>query len=320
MPASPPEGRRASPPDGWRASRLLVLESDAYDNRANIPPAWFQRMEALPRAESRRFLRCCHDDFEGRVFTAFAPERVIPSFRIPASWPFVRAFDPGVVGCGWVWLAVAAQVNRLRQQGWQLPEPVREGCVIAFDQYSPEAVPIEAQVREVLRRDGGAIHKAGTRRPLVPIFTAIDPGDARQQTGQGIMNTADLIKRTLYGLRGQALGPSEALYDYARGDRLPDFGPLRKAPNDEVAFILKAQQGLAAGVYLFTGNCQGLIRQLREEAYDETVQGERRRKYAKRFHLLAAWKYGIMLEPELLNWQPPRVAQPLHPTRSRTGY
>ena len=310
MPASPPHGRRAS--------RLLVLESDAYDNRANIPPAWFQRMEALPKAESRRFLRCSHDDFEGRVFTAFAPERVVPVFTIPRVWPFVRAFDPGVVGCGWVWLTVAVDVNRFRQDGWEVPEQVRDGCVIAFDEYAPEAVPIEAQVREVLRRDGAAIRKGGERKPLVPIFTAIDPGDARQQTGQGIMNTADLIKRTLYGLRGQALGLSGTFYDYARGEVLPDFGPLRKAPNDETAFILKAQQGLAAGMYLFTGNCQGLIRQVREEAYDETAQGERRRKYAKRFHLLAAWKYGIMMEPELLNYEPLVRAQGY--TSSRTGY
>jgi hypothetical protein len=286
------------------ANRLLVLESDAYDNRANIPPAWFQRMEALPKAESRRFLRCCHDDFEGRVFTAFAPERVIPPFVIPRVWPFVRAFDPGVVGCGWVWLTLAVDADRFRRDGWEISEQVRDGCVIAFDEYAPEAVPIEAQVREVLRRERAAISRGDRRKPLLPLFTAIDPSDARQQTGRGIMNTADLIKRTLYGLRGQALALSGICYDYARGEVLPDFGPLRKAPNDETAFILKAQQGLAAGMYLFTGNCQHLIRQVREEAYEETAQGERRRKYAKRFHLLAAWKYGIMLEPELLDEGP----------------
>ena len=290
-------------------SRLLVLESDAYDNRENIPPVWFQRMEALPEAESRRFLYCCHDDFEGRVFTAFAPERVIPFFGIPGTWPFVRAFDPGVVGCGWVWLTVAVHVNRLRREGWGFPEPVRDGCVIAFDEYSPASVPVEEQVREVLRRDGAAINRGRDRKPLVPIFTAIDPGDARQQTGQGIRNTADLVKRTVYGLRGQALHPRDALYDYGRGEALPDFGPLRKAPNDETAFILRAQQGLATGMYLFTANCQGLVRQVREEAYDESASGERRRKYAKRFHLLAAWKYGIMLEPELLTYEPPRRYQ-----------
>ena len=291
-------------------SRLLVLESDAYDNRANVPPAWFERMEALPKAESRRFLRCCHDDFEGRVFTAFSPERVIRAFSIPRSWPLVRAFDPGVVGCGWVWLAVAVHVNRLRQQGWEFPEQVRDGCVIAFDEYAPRGVPIEAQVRHVLEVD--------QRTKVEVMYTAIDPTDARQQTGQGIMNTADLIKRTLYGLRGNDLGSLDPHYDYARAERLPEFGPLRKAPNDETAFILKAQQGLENGMYLFTGNCKGLILQLREEAYEESAQGERRRKYAKRFHLLAAWKYGIMMEPERLNWERPKVRRGY--TSSRSGY
>jgi hypothetical protein len=299
--------------------RLLVLESDAYDNRQNIPPAWFERMESLPQAESRRFLRCCHDDYEGRVFTAFAPERVTRPFPIPGSWPFVRAFDPGVVGCGWVWLTVAVNVNRLRQRGLAIPAPVRDGCVIAFDEYAPESVPIEDQLKEVLRRDGAAISKGGRRLPLVPIFTAIDPSDARQQTGQGIMNAADLIKRILYRLRGSALGSLQAGYDYAGREQLPAFGPLRKAPNDETAFILKAQQGLASGRYLFVDSCRHLIRQVREEVYDQTPQGERRRRYAKRFHLLAAWKYGIMLEPEVLTAEPPRIA-PRHPSRSLTGY
>jgi hypothetical protein len=294
------------------ASRTLVLESDAYDNQQNIPPAWFQRMEALPKAESRRFLHCCHDDFEGRVFTAFAPERVIPLFPVPSSWPMVRGFDPGVVGCGWVWLAVAEQVERYRRKGASLPEPVREGCVIAFDEYSPQAAPIEEQVKHVLEVD---------RRTNVEVFyTAIDPSDARQQTGQGIMNTADLIKRTLYRLRGRTLDSFDAPYDYAEREELPEFGPLRKAPNDETAFILKAQQGLAEGRYLFTDNCPKLIRQLREESYEENAQGERRRRYAKRFHLLAAWKYGIMLEPELLTSEPPQRERPRYPTSSRTGY
>jgi hypothetical protein len=292
------------------ASRLLVLESDAYDNRENIPPAWFERMEALPKAESRRFLHCCHDDFEGRVFTAFTPERVIPWFMIPKAWRFVRAFDPGVVGCGWVWFTLAVHVNRFREQGWKFPEQVRDGCVIAFNEYAPESVPVEQQVRRVLEVDRAS--------GIEIIFTAIDPGDARQQTGRGIMNTADLIKRTLYGLRGGDLDPSDARYDYARAEKLPDFGPLRKAPNDETAFILKAQQGLADGMYLFTERCKGLIRQLREEAYEESAQGERRRKYAKRFHLLSAWKYGIMMEPERLNWEPTPVRR--GHTSSRSGY
>jgi hypothetical protein len=291
-------------------SRLLVLESDAYDNRANVPQAWFDRMEALPKAESRRFLRCCHDDFEGRVFTEFTSERVIRLPRAPKAWPFVRAFDPGVVGCGWVWLTLAAHVNRFRQQGWEFPEQVRDGCVIAFDEYAPESVPVEKQVRYVLELD----RTSG----LEPKFTAIDPGDARQQTGQGIMNTADLIKRTLYGMRGGGLDPSDARYDYGRAEKLPNFGPLRKAPNDETAFILKAQQGLADGTYLFTAKCRDLIRQVREEAYEESAQGERRRKYAKRFHLLAAWKYGIMMAPERLNWERPKVRRAY--TSSRSGY
>jgi len=292
------------------AKRLLVLESDAYDNRANIPPAWFQRMEALPEAESRRFLRCCHDDFEGRVFTAFAPERVIPAFVLPRQWPCIRAFDPGVVGCGWVWLAVATEVNRLRRQGWEIPDAVQDGCVIAWDEYAPQTVPIEAQVKHVLEVD----QQSGVE----VAYTAIDPSDARQQTGRGIMNTADLIKRTLYQFRGQTLDGFRVRYDYAGQEALPEFGPLRKAPNDETAFILKAQQGLAAGRYLFTETCRHLIRQLRDEAYEENAQGERRRKYAKRFHLLAAWKYGIMMEPEMLTVEPP-VSANYHTSRG-TGY
>ena len=44
----------------------------------------------------------------------------------------------------------------------------------------------------------------------------------------------------------------------------------------------------------------------------------RRRKYAKRFHLLAAWKYGIMLEPERLSWEPTPVRRGY--TSSRSGY
>ena len=50
----------------------------------------------------------------------------------------------------------------------------------------------------------------------------------------------------------------------------------------------------------------------------EIAQGERKRKYAKRFHLLAAWKYGIMMEPERLNWEPTPVRRGY--TSSRSGH
>jgi hypothetical protein len=42
------------------------------------------------------------------------------------------------------------------------------------------------------------------------------------------------------------------------------------------------------------------------------------RRYAQRFHILAAWKYGIMLEPERLSYELPTVRRGY--TSSRTGY
>lgn len=50
-----------------------------------------------------------------------------------------------------------------------------------------------------------------------------------------------------------------------------------------------------------------------------SARGDRRkRKCAKRFHLLAAWKYGIMMQPEVLSSEPLVIVEH-HPT-SRTGY
>jgi hypothetical protein len=95
---------------------------------------------------------------------------------------------------------------------------------------------------------------------------------------------------------------------------------LVKAPNDENAFILKAQQGFADGRYLILDHCQQLLRQLRSEVYDQSARGERRRRYSQRFHILAAWKYGIMTEPERLAVEPPQIVRPRYPSRSRTGY
>jgi hypothetical protein len=56
----------------------------------------------------------------------------------------------------------------------------------------------------------------------------------------------------------------------------------------------------------------------RRTADAESAQGERWRKYAKRFHPLSAWKYGIMMEPERLNWEPTPVRRGY--TSSRSGY
>lgn len=268
-------------------SSLLVLESDARDNRANIPAEWFERMEALPEAESRRYLRCCHDDFKGKVFTLFTEANICPRFPIPKSWPIVRGCDPGVTGAGWVWISAVTGLAKLRQEGWPgLPEDLRDGHTVTWHCWQPRSVPIEEVAAQVTEWDKG----------LTVLFTGIDPSDARQQTGRGLKTTAELLTDL-------------------------NMGPIVKAPNDETAFILKANQGFVSRRDWITANCVDLIRQLRSDVWDDRAgPGVARRKYAREFHVLAAWKYARMLEPELLSAGPIPREKPKHPTRNRTGY
>lgn len=270
-------------------ARTLVLESTARDNQANIPPEWFQRMEALPANESRRYLECCHDEFAGRVFTGFTGANVCEPFPIPKTWPFVRGFDPGVRQTGWVWLTVATQLARLRAKNWPgIPEWLTDGTTIAFDEYSPIEMPIEDQAKEVLARD--------KRDGLAALFTGIDPSDARQQTGRGLRRAGELISD---------LGIS----------------PVFKAPNNETAFILKLQQACVARKFAVTNNCKRLIEQLTSEVYDEKANpGEPKRKYAREFHVLAALKYGYLMEPEIYTMLGVESEKPRQPSKSKTGY
>jgi len=281
--------------------RTLMLESNAEDNRENIPQAWFDRMEALPKSEQARYLFLSHEDFSGRAFPEFGEANVLPRFLIPKAWPMIRAHDPGVTGAGWVWMSVAVDVNEWRRREWPIPKEVKDGDVITWDEYAPRGVPIEKQIAHVVAMD----------EKCLPLFTAIDPADARQQTGSGVRNTADLIKRAVTGRQE----------DYKAGEVIPRFGVLRKSQSDERAFILKAKQLFFGRRHWVLDKCKTLIRQLTDEAWDEkSPPGERKRKYAGPFHVLSAFKYGIMLEPEILAAKPTPVRRGKYGTRSRTGY
>lgn len=272
-------------------SPILVLESDAYDNRANVPREWFDAMEALPEAESRRFLHCCHDEFEGRVFTSFGECNICKQFPVPyawrgVSWPTIRGFDPGVTGAGWIWVSAVTGIEILRaSRGWaDLPDGMENGHLVVWWEYQPREVQIESQVAKVKGWDRG-----------IPIqFTGIDPSDARQNTGRGLRTTGELLE---------------------------DLGltPVTKAPNDETAFILLANQDFASGRAWIQDCCQNLIRQLRDEVYDSNAKpGAAKRKYARQFHTLSAYKYARMLEPELLSGKQAERRQ--GKTGSKTGY
>jgi len=272
------------------SSRLLVLESDAYDNRANVPKEWFDLMESLPEAESRRFLHCCHDEFEGKVFTGFGDRNICSEFPIPNGWrdlywPTIRGFDPGVTGAGWIWVSAVVGVERMRAAGWpELPEEVRNGHLVVWWEYQPREIAIEEQVEKVKAWDRG----------MAITFTAIDPSDARQNTGRGLRTTAELCEDL--GIEG-----------------------TQKAPNDETAFILVVNQDFLSQRVWVQDCCQTLIRQLRDESYDPKAQpGTVKRKNARQFHVLSAYKYARMLEPELLSAKAPERKR--GQTKSKTGY
>ena len=272
-----------------RLARTLVVESNAEDNRVNIPQAWFDRMGALPEAEQRRYLYLSHEDFEGAVFTALTGRNIVKPFPIPKKAAMIRGFDPGVVGVGWVWVASMAGVSKLRKRGWPgLPEDLTDGSLVIFDCWQPREVGIEVQVEKVLERD--------RRDGVEVLFTAVDPSDSRQQTGMGLKNQSELASD---------LG----------------LGPMRKAPNDEKAFISKLQYLFSEGKIFIFESCQELIHQLRSEVWDEKAPvGEPRRKYAKQHHLVAATKYAILMEPEMLSAIGERREKSRYPTQSRAGY
>lgn len=271
---------------GNKGPQTLTLESNAEDNRANIPEEWFERMRGLPESEQRRYLFLSHDEFQGRVFLEFGPQNVVPQFLVPKEWPVIRAHDPGVTGAGWVWISTICDLGRLKSKGWKFPEGFKDGDTVTWDEYGPYEVPIEDQIAHVKELDA----------KLKPVFTGIDPSDARQQTGRGLKTAKQLLEES-------------------------GIAPVRKAPNDETTFIQKAKQVFTSKRSWITKNCTGLIRQLTDEIWDEKSRpGERKRKYAGPFHILAAWKYGLLLKPELLTAEPTPVRKGKYGTSSRSGY
>ena len=214
----------------------------------------------------------------GRVWTAFSAANVCEEFPIPArpelAWPFIRGLDPGIRGTGWVWVAGVRHVDRLRKMGWPgLPAQMRDGDLVYFCEYEAHDVAIEEQVLAVLARDG----RTAKGRQLAPVFTAIDPSDARQQTGRGLRSMGELA-----------------------GDL--GIGAIVKAPNSERAFIAKFQQMFLDRRVWVMENCTILRRQLMEDIWDEKAvrDGDPVRKFSHQFHTLAAAKYALLMEPELL--------------------
>ena len=189
-----------------------------------------------------------------------------------------------MTGAGWVWMSTATGVKKLRDAQWPLPEGIKDGDVVTWWEFAPNDMPIEQQVKAVKEIDGN----------FKPVFTAIDPTDARQQTGQGLKTVKELLEDM-------------------------DAGAVRKAPNDEDTFILKVQQIFTSRSHYVTENCQRLIREIQSEEYDQ-ARAVPKRKHSHRFHVLAAWKYGVLMEPELLVAGPVLARVPQFPSKSKTGY
>ena len=295
----------------------LLIEGSAFDIKEKtrdgqlaVPADWYERADGWADAHKKRHLYGSWDQLEGKVFTGFTNENVIDDFFIPREWPCIRSHDPGVIGAAWVWMSVAKDVDRWWHKGHPLPSEecrtckgrgckecdergrvcrIRNGDIITWDVYCPESVDIGDQVKHVLDID--------TRAGVNVMFTAIDPKDARQLTGRGLKNSEEQLK---------------------------DFGlyPVIRSQSEETPFIQKANQGFVDRKYLFTRRCETLIRQIRDEVWDQgsMERGEEKRKNARRSHALAAWKYGVMLEPENLILDEPRIGQKKYKSKGSTGY
>jgi PBSX family phage terminase large subunit len=78
------------------AARWCRLHWSAYDNRANLPPAFMEALEALPDVRRDRMLNGIWRDNEGAVYDEFDEDtHVVEPFEIPRDWQRVRGIDFG---------------------------------------------------------------------------------------------------------------------------------------------------------------------------------------------------------------------------------
>jgi len=295
----------------------ILIEGSAFDLKEKtregqpaVPADWYERADGWSDIHKKRHLYGSWDQLEGKVFTGFTNDNVIDNFFIPREWPCIRSHDPGVVGAAWVWMSVVKNVDRWWSKGHLMPSEecrtckgegceecggrgrkclIKNGDIITWDVYSPEQVDIGDQVAHVLDVD--------MRAGVEVVYTAIDPKDARQITGRGLRNSEEQLK---------------------------DLGitPVIRSQSEETPFIQKANQGFVDRKYLFTQRCEKLIRQIRDEVWDEGAMERHveQRKNARKSHALSAWKYGIMLEPENLVLDEPTIDRGKYKPKGSTGY
>ena len=295
----------------------VLIQGSAFDLKEKmrggqpaVPADWFERADGWPEQHKKRHLYGSWDQREGKVFIGFTNANVIDDFFLPRDWPCIRAHDPGVTGAAWVWISVAKDVEKWRAKGYPIPSEecktckgegcdscggrgsiclVKNGDIITWDEYCPEQVDIAEQVAHVLDQD--------TKTGVQVAFTGIDPKDARQITGRGLKNSEEQLK---------------------------DLGifPVVRSQSEETPFIQKANQGFVDRKYLFMRRCGTLIRQIRDEVWDEVAMQRHveQRKYSRKHHVLAAWKYGIMLEPEHLVLDEPTIDRGKYKPKGSTGY
>ena len=274
--------------DTWGYEPLFVSWRDREDLQERPRGDKFIISQEYPETPEEAFTSS-----RGAVWTMFSKEKhVVKGFPIPREWPFIRGFDPGARSSGWVWVATAKRCKQLRKRGWPLPKWLTNGSLVVFDEYEPpigsDEVAIEDQVREVLAKD--------SKDDVKPVYTAVDPSDAVQQTGRGLRTTAELA---------EDLG----------------VGRTEKAPNDEKAFYNALQQDFLDRKICIMDHCKTLIRQIQADVWSEKSEdGRPKREHSEKFHTLAAFKYAYMMEPWLLIAETPQPRVAKHPTRSRTGY
>jgi len=239
--------------------RVVVVDMDDNPHLSSAGKEAALSKYSGPEREARKSGRFV--SFSGLIYPQFSSELVVPAWeRVPPGVEVFRAIDPGYRHmCGVVYCALD-----------------EDDVLTVFDEIALRGATVKEVCREIERRDArwGEVKDDGTRMPLRPNWTVIDPAARNRNNQTGRSDQQEFVDNGVPTVPGQ---------------------------NAVGAGINRVKERLDARRLAVTANCHELIREFKRYRWvKDEGRAEHEAKEApvkKDDHLLDALRYAVMQRP-----------------------